>query len=107
MSTTPRWMRVTVRMFLSLIIIVNLPGAEARLRRLLGSESGFKAVAWFVALSALGLAVAIWLGAIRHLDRNAAITGGQRTLWRSITYGAFIFGALIYYWRFMRQSAVA
>jgi hypothetical protein len=99
-------MRIAVRSFIILIVLVNVPGAEGWLRGILSSEAGFKAVAWVVAVSAFGLAVTIWLGAIQHLRGNVAISAGQRTYWRAITYGAFIFGALIYYWRFMRRAVI-
>ena len=106
MPATPKWVRGAVRALILLIVLVNVPGVDDWLRDVTGSEGNFAAAAWLLAVLVLGLAFGIWLAAIQHLRGNVELRGGQRTLWQVITYGAFIFGALAYYWRFMRASVI-
>jgi len=107
MPATPKWVRSAVRTLILVIVLINLPGAGGWLRDVTRSEGGFKAAAWLVAVLVFGLVFGIWLAAIQHLRGNVELRGGQRTLWQAITYGAFIFGALAYYWRFMRASVTS
>lgn len=98
------FVRLAVWLFLLLVLGTNLPSAAAWVHGATGSETGFRVVAWAVALTFFGLAVYIWLAAIDHLRHNHRLKRSGRSIWYTVTYGGFIFGALAYYWTFMRGA---
>lgn len=99
------FVRLAVWMFILLIIAANVPSAADWVREMTGSDTGFRVAAWALALTFFGLSVYIWLAAISHLRHNQRLQRSGRSLWYAVTYGGFVFGALAYYWKFMRGAA--
>jgi hypothetical protein len=104
MTIEPRTVGRAIIALVVLVMLLNTPGVDDALRGWLG-ESAFPTGATAVAVVVLALALLIWFSAIAHLRANASLEGRRRSWWYAITYGAFVFGAIAYYLRFMRPKA--
>lgn len=103
MIRKPRAVGRAIVTLVVLVMLLNLPGMGDALREGLG-ERAFRAVAAAIAVGIFALALSIWFAAIVHLRGNGSLDGRRRSLWHAITYGAFVFGAIAYYVRFMRPN---
>lgn len=107
MKAHPKGLGAAILGFVVLVMLPNLPGTRAWLVGLLGDNEAFRFVAASYAIVFFALAAWIWLAAIRHLRTNAGLQGPARVSWTAITYGAFVFGAVAYYFRFIRGESAA
>jgi hypothetical protein len=104
MLIRPSVARIAVNALLALVFVIFLPWTRPWLESLGDDPKMFEAIASGIAVVLLFLVAIVWLAAVLHLQARRDLGAAARGYWSFVVYGLFIFGALAYYWTWMRTT---
>jgi len=92
-----------ILIFIAVLVILNLPGAKESFEAYVPTGQQDTAGA-MIAIVTFLLAGVIWFGAYQHLLSNSSMSEEQRSSWRFALYGGLVFGAIAYFWVYVRRE---